>query len=153
MGVLISWKMPGMYKGISAEKCANEIGEVTTPEKVVEIARDEGTELHKCFEWNDTIAAEKYRVVQAREVLRSIVIRVTEEAHEEGERKSQEIVMRKYESGAERKEYKSVQMIVQNVDEHQKLIAQAKRELESFRKRYEGILELAEVLEAIDNIL
>lgn len=43
---------------------------------VVEAARDETKELHKCFEWRDGIAAEKYREEQARFVLRMIVVRI-----------------------------------------------------------------------------
>lgn len=43
-------------------------------EVVVESARDEGCELHKCFTWDDEKAAIAYRLDQARMVLRSIII-------------------------------------------------------------------------------
>jgi hypothetical protein len=41
---------------------------------VVEHARDPGTALHTCFEWDDTRAAERYRLAQARHLLRVAVI-------------------------------------------------------------------------------
>ena len=41
-----------------------------TPSLVVEFAKDETTELHKRFEWDDTAAAEQYRLNQARRVIR-----------------------------------------------------------------------------------
>lgn len=47
------------------------------PSNVVEEARDENSPLHEFFEWEDTIAAEKYRLSQARTLIRSVKISVT----------------------------------------------------------------------------
>ena len=67
------WKIKGIYKA-DAQKVANEIGkEKITPYEVLEKAKDENSELHKCFEWNDSIAAEKYRLQQAGNILRMLV--------------------------------------------------------------------------------
>lgn len=49
-------------------------GGMLRPESVVEFARDESTELHKCFEWDDTEAAIKFRLEQARQIIRVAVI-------------------------------------------------------------------------------
>lgn len=43
---------------------------VLTPALVVDVARDPEHPLHSRFEWDDGIAAEKYRLVQAGELLR-----------------------------------------------------------------------------------
>ena len=54
-----------LYKGADAQLVADEImsiGDAATPQQIVEKARDEATELHKCFTWDDRIAAEKYRL-------------------------------------------------------------------------------------------
>jgi hypothetical protein len=40
---------------------------------VVDHARDPATALHRCFEWDDTRAADKYRLNQARQLLRVAV--------------------------------------------------------------------------------
>ena len=53
-----------------------------TPALVVEAARDESHPLHTRFEWNDTVAAEKYRLVQGSQIIRSckVVIENQEES-------------------------------------------------------------------------
>ena len=48
----------------------------TTPQEVVDAARPEGSQLHLYFEWNDTVAAERYRQGQAIHMVRSIAYRV-----------------------------------------------------------------------------
>jgi hypothetical protein len=44
------------------------------PEKVVDRAERESSALHKYFEWNDSVAAREYRLNQARQLLRIVVI-------------------------------------------------------------------------------
>ena len=53
-----------------------------TPEEVVEFASDPKTALHSRFEWDDSEAARKYRVEQARQVIRAVVTVI--EHHESG---------------------------------------------------------------------
>jgi hypothetical protein len=50
------------------EELHEEHGHVT-PDMLVEVARPEDHPLHDQFEWNDTIAAEKYRREQARQMI------------------------------------------------------------------------------------
>ena len=45
-----------------------------TPHQVVEAAEPEGSALHDCFEWDDSIAGAAYRVEQARELLKRVKI-------------------------------------------------------------------------------
>ena len=75
--IVAKWKEGiGFYKGISAQKVAEEIasiGESATPQQIVDRARDENSELHKCFEWDDSIAAENWRKQQARIIGRDSV--------------------------------------------------------------------------------
>lgn len=44
-----------------------------TPRVVVDVARDPGHPLHNRFEWDDSVAGEKYRLHQARELIRIAV--------------------------------------------------------------------------------
>jgi len=48
-----------------------------TPEELVQAARDENSPLHHFFEWDDDKAAEKYRLMQARTLIRSCRLNVT----------------------------------------------------------------------------
>ena len=45
-----------------------------TPTLVVDEARPETSPLHQYFEWNDDVAAEQYRRVQASHLIRSVKI-------------------------------------------------------------------------------
>ena len=50
--IITSWKIKGIFKA-DAQKVSEEIaeiGETVEPSEIVEKARDESTELHKCFE-------------------------------------------------------------------------------------------------------
>ena len=85
--ILATWKtgMSSLYHGADPQRCAEEIleiGEEAQAVQIVEKARDETTELHKCFEWDDRKAAENYRIVQAVKLTSNLVIVRTQEARD-----------------------------------------------------------------------
>ena len=53
------------------EICEHE--KAVTAERLLELSRAEDALLHKCFEWDDTKAAEKYRLKQSGEIIRNLV--------------------------------------------------------------------------------
>lgn len=66
-------------KGANPEKVAQELSDastadVLTAEKLVKYAQNPNTHVHGFFEWNDTIAGHQYRLHQARNLMRSIVV-------------------------------------------------------------------------------
>lgn len=72
----MEWKEGTRIKA-DAEKIGKELktlGTELTTANIVEKARDDTTELYKCFEWNDKEAAVEYRKEQARHLLRSLII-------------------------------------------------------------------------------
>lgn len=74
--MVYKWK-PGTFLVADAAKVGTELerlGQVVSAESVVEAARDDETELHKCFEWDDSEAARQHRLSQARYVLRRISV-------------------------------------------------------------------------------
>ena len=142
----ISWKFDGLFKG-DAEKCYAECEslEQATPENVLELAKDDTTELHKCFEWDNDIAAEKYRLCQAREIIRSFVIVPVEESeHHEP--------IRAFQITTQTSVYQPTRLFLQDKDEYAELLARAKAELAAFRKRYATLCELESVFEEIDRL-
>ena len=56
------------------QKELQSIGEEIKPLDIVEFAKKKRSELHKCSEWNNDIASEKYRIHQARKLINSIII-------------------------------------------------------------------------------
>ena len=131
-----------------AEKCYREIeslGEVKS-EEIVEFAKDDKTELHKCFEWDDTKAAERWRVQQARFVCNSLTVVVETETIEPKE-------FRIIEHDSEQRVYRPVIMTVRNADQYKRLLDQAKDELAAFKRRYASLKELATVIDEIEKLL
>ena len=97
-----------------------------TPPNIVDYAEAHPkSELHKCFTWDDTKAANEWRKFEARQVVRLLVAEA----------------------------YKPVTQIVRNEDEYKELLKRAKAELASFKERYKTLVELESVLEAIDALL
>lgn len=143
----IKWK-DGTRFSANAEKCYEEINslERITPENIVEYARDEGTELHKCFQWDDAKAAESWRRQQARFIVSSLTVVIEKDI---GEHKTFRLIQHDEVD----REYKPIVFSVRNMDEYSRLLEQAKRELRSFRARYKQIVELADVIEEISKAL
>lgn len=139
----VSWN--GFRFSADAEKCYREIQslDIITPANIVDYARSEDTELHKCFQWDDSIAAENWRKQQARIIVSSLVVTV-----EKTTAGSQKYRLIQHDDST--KEYKPVVFTVRNMDEYGRLLAQAKRELRSFKERYKSITELSEVIEQIE---
>lgn len=137
-----SWKV-NIFKA-DANKVYQEIGDdQITPEQVLEKAKDENTELHKCFEWDDTKAAEKYRLHQARQIIQYLVY--TPETIEHTPQRIYQITTQK---GV----YQPTKLFLEQPDEYQALLERAKGELVAIRRRYESLAELEAVFEAIDEL-
>ena len=137
------WKV-GIFKA-DAKRCAEEILSLDEiePETVLDKARDPNTELHKCFEWNDSKAAEEYRKIQAGQVIRYLVIKSKTE--DKGE--TQYRLLHKTEA---KEPYKPITFIVQHEDEYAKMVQRAWNELEVFKKKYQSLSEFEEVFEFIE---
>ena len=118
-----------------------KIGDNATPEQIVDFARDKKSELHKCFEWNDSIAAEKYRLQQARVIMCNIV-------YADHNNTSEAAKIRVYQSVGNT--YKPSVQIIQNEDEYKLLLNRAYAELRSFKQRYKTLSELEPILALIE---
>lgn len=135
------WRVKGIYKA-DAQKVADEIGnEKITPQEMIEKARNEQSELHKCFEWNDTVAAEKYRLQQARVVLSMLVFKPKTE---------EEQPVRIFSLTTEKSTYQPTKLFLVQSDEYQDLLKRALAELETFKRKYSTLNELEEVFRAIE---
>lgn len=137
------WKVKGLYKA-DAQKVADEIGSgQITPQEVLEKARDVNSELHKCFEWDDTIAAEKYRLQQARSIIINLVY---------SQKKEEEQPVRCFSLTSKVSTYQPTQQFLVQEDEYQTLLKRALAELEAFKKKYHTLTELEAVFEAIETL-
>lgn len=138
----VAWKID-KYKA-DPQKVYEEIGDQnTTPEEVLEKAKDPASELHKCFEWDDTKAAEKYRLYQARQVMCNLVF-VTDT--------DEEPVRVLYQLTVEKSEYHPTKLIMQKPDEYALLLQKAKDELNAFKRKYNILKELKTIFNEIDKL-
>lgn len=146
------FKLPWLVKA-----SAQEVGELferlessaggVTPKAVLDASRDEGSLLHDEFEWDDTIAAEKYRYSQARAIIQNIVI-VTKTTDVD-EREKQ--VDRAYAitpgcKGA----YVALDNALNNSVWREHLLKTALRDMEVFTAKYRRLDELASVIKAME---
>ena len=142
---MVEWKVKGLYKA-DAETVYKEItalGDTFSPEEIVEAAKDEATELHKCFEWNDSVAAEKYRLHQARMIFTQLVVR-TETSD------NTPVAVRVISSASVSNIYTPTKMLVKSDTEYADLLERVKRELQAFKQKYATVVELQEIFTAID---
>ena len=132
------------WKSINFVADANKVGKELekiesegdlTREAVLEYAKDVKSELNKCFEWDDSIAGEKYRLQQASWILASISIVVKEEP-----RKS----TRMYVSikNDDKKVFKNIVSVLENDDEYKQLLDKAERDFISYKEKYQNLLQL-----------
>lgn len=143
-----TWRSgPCVFKA-DAQKVADEISSIgisVKPEEIVDKARDESTELHKCFEWDDTKAAEKYRVYQARQIVCHLIVKEVNDDPQKHE-------VRFFYKTDNQEGYKPTSYIMRNKDEYHKLLERALAELSAFKKKYSTLKELEGVWEAINSL-
>jgi len=139
----VKWKF--MHYKADPNKAYEEISSLKeiTPQNVVDLARNEDSTIHNDFEWNDEVAGEKYRIIQAREMIRNFSIIQ--------ENKKSEPV-RAFQISTTVNEYKPVKIILRNEDEYQSLLKRALRELEAFKRRYNTLAELEPIFEAMKEL-
>lgn len=148
MAIIAKWSASGTRFGADAQKCYEEILEIcediesASPRAILEKARDETTELHKCFTWDDSIAAERWRVQEARLVARQLVIKEVEVPKDRPEVRL--LYKTDNESG-----YKPTQIIVKQEDEYKALLKRAYSELRAFKQKYAMLKELQEIFDLI----
>lgn len=135
------WKTVGF--SANADKVGKELEKIEkreelTREAVLEYAKDKKSELNKCFEWDDSIAGEKYRLVQASAILSSISIVVKEEPRQA----TRMFVSIKKDN---KKTYKNIVSVLENEEEYQQLLDKAEREFILFKESYANLVELKDL--------
>lgn len=141
------YRVPADLVGEIVEKIEAAEG-VCHPARLVEEARGEESPIHDLFEWRDDVAAERYRVDQARRVLRSLRV-VTEHV----EVKSPAFVhVRHVTDEGVTDGYMSTLTAMANEVTKAGVLGDALRQLNGLRHRYELLAELKPVWQALDAV-
>lgn len=112
------------------------------PRTVLEWARSNpSSELYRRIEWNDTVAAEEYRLQQVRSIIVSVRVR-----HSDG--KTRPI----YVSPVETRGWDGYQTLVSVLSDDERrarFLAQALGELEAMKKRYADLIEFCALIDKL----
>lgn len=130
-----------MESRITAElkRIAEKHGGILHPRNVVQEARSPESPLHKSFEWNDSAAAEQWRIEQARRLIQVSVTVL--ENHNKPVRAFVSLSTDRYSGGG----YMMVKSVLSDKELIDIMLKDAAAELEIFTAKFNMIQELSEV--------
>ena len=114
-----------------------------TAQTLLDASRPKDAPLHQEYEWDDSKAAEAYRLTQSSYILRSLVIVPDEQKPTE--------TIRAVFTVADGK-YQNVRTIISAPETRDALLRQALRDLQSVKRKYSALSELSPVWAAVDEI-
>lgn len=130
------------------ERIRKKHGGILHPEDVVKAAEPKTSPLHDRFDWDDSVAAKKWRINQARHLIQ-VFVTVTKTSEKE-------ISSRMFVSlNVDRKDqggYRVLSEVLNDDRLRSFLLIDALTELESFKQKYKNLVELSKVFEEIDNV-
>jgi len=140
--------------GEELEKVREQGGGMIFPRAVIDHARPSDSPLHSCFEWNDTEAAEKFRIVQARGVIKSVeIVEIQGKPLPSPIVANVSVTRRAVVPGDPRiRYYESTPLALQDPELRDQVLQKALRELESWRERYDAFTEFSLVFGSIEAI-
>ena len=149
------WKIDNKYP-VAAQEAGEFINGIieqegeATAKRVLDLSRDDEAVLHPCFEWRDNVAAEKYRVGQARELIGDLVsVTVTSD-------NKPPVMTRAFVSvapGNSKARYKPVLMALRDDKEREIVLENAKREAAVFANKYRALDEFGAVIDEIEKVV
>jgi len=122
-----------------------------TPRRLLELAADPESVLHKYFTWDDVAAAEKYRIQQARWLLESITVNLT---LPEGKTVTVNYALsvRGNEEKPEARRYVLTGRAAKDKYLLSQVVQQAERELRGIVKKYQSFLALRPILDKLSGV-
>lgn len=138
-------KNPAVLAALEEIRTSND--GLLLPQTVVEHARNPESPLHDCFEWDDSEAAEQFRLWQARSLIRVCV--TVEPQTQQTIRTYVSVMPQRKESGGG---YLSTIEAMSDPVQRALVLETALRELTAFEKKYQQLQELAPVFAAMDQV-
>ena len=149
--MVYQWKIdkypvPAQVAGEEIERIrANSGKEYIEAEDLLEASREDNAPLHSCFEWDDDLAAEKYRLWQARQIIINITV-VIETSNTVPHVRAFVSVADSCDKG----KFIQIQKALENNEYRAQILRNALVELQTFKHKYSVYSELSKVFEAID---
>ena len=117
------------------------------PQYVVTDAAERGSPLQEYFEWDDTEAARKHRLHQARQLINRVGVRIIDQPAAPLVQAFVNVLPASAE-GDQR--YEPVLAVMSDAEKRRRFLRQAMTELRAWQKRYADLSELGEIFAAID---
>lgn len=146
--MVYQYKIAGLFP-VDAQTAGEELHRIyedkgqLEPADIVDESRPATAPLHTCFEWDDEVAAEKYREVQAGNLIRSITVVHETPTHEPVE-------VRAFVKPLET--YAPIDVVVNSEEQMDALLKSALSELKSFEKKYATLSKLGPIFEEIKKL-
>lgn len=142
--MVYEWKPGSRYKvdantaGAVCEQLESE-GNLSA-KSLLDVSRPDDAPLHSEFEWDDSVAAEKFREDQARHMIRHLIVRLDSQPQE-----PVRCFFKIETAEAVPESYTRIETVLKKPDMRAELLKQALAELEAFQKKYNTLCELASV--------
>jgi hypothetical protein len=128
------------------QRIANINGGLLRPSDVVRAAKAKTSPLHSRFQWNDTKAAQEYRLWQARQLIR-VMVTVLPGGSEEPQR-----VWVSLDKDTQKEGYRSLVAVMSDKTMREALLRQSFEEMEYFQQKYEALTELSSVFSVMRKV-
>lgn len=151
ISMVYQWKSGSCIKG-DAQKSGELFEQLSATEEgltartLLDANKPEEAPLHNDYEWNDTKAAEEWRLHQSRHFINSIAIIIAMPDKEEPE------LVRAFHIVSEAHKYEPISAIVNEPNKYEILLNNALSELEAFKRKYNTLKELLPVFNAINEV-
>ena len=143
------FKVPAQVVGETLEVLA-QTGELTSA-RFLEVSRPEDAPTHNMFEWDDSVAAERYRLQQATVAINSVEVQIVNEATATVTSQAAFVnVIRK--APAQSGSFAPIEVALSDENMRSTLLLNALNELKSFRRKYNQLSELSDVFLEIKKI-
>lgn len=139
------YSVPAEIVGNHFEKLEKTQGNLTSA-TVLESARPTDSPIHSLFEWDDTKAAEKYRLKQATQIICNLAVEIETDKKPIECRAFMEVTNEK--NG----KFVNVQSAFQCEESREIVLHRALQELAVFKQKYKNLKELAKVFDAIEDL-
>ena len=120
-----------------------------TRDIVLSDAQNPKSPLHACFEWDDKVAANTYRLEQAGWLIRNIEVTYTTDNDDEP--KSIRAFVQVVREEDQKPVFVSAQMAFADPMLREQVLTKAHKELVAWRQRYAQYKELSDIFDSIDN--
>ncbi len=128
------------------KRIAQQHGGELKPADVVQAARPIDSPLHSRFEWDDTAAAESYRLWQARQLIRVVVEYVGSGKEAILSKVFVSLTSDRMNDGGG---YRDIVSVMQDPQHRSQLLEDAREDMERFAKKYSELKELSDVFTAM----